>query len=254
MAMRLEEKVAIVTGAGRGIRRAIALGYAREGAHTVLVARTQLEIDLVADEVRGLGRRALAAACDVTDEGQVADAVERTLAEFSHVDVLVNNAGIGSLRPIPGITLASWEHLIAVNLTGTFLFTKHIWKPMAAGGGGAIVNVSSLGGRRVLPLQSAYAASKWGQIGFTLSAAEEGKPLNIRANAIAPGRCNTAMRARISEDKARLLRPDDHVGVCIFLASAEARYVTGQVIELDWFGPKVAAPCAEPGSAILAAL
>lgn len=234
--MRLTDRIAIVTGGGRGIGRAIALGYAREGAHIVLAARTQTEIDAVAEEIRALGRRALPLTCDVANEEQVKDTVARTLAEFGRVDILVNNAGIGSLRPIHGITLSAWERMLAVNLTGTFLFTKHVWKPMQKQGGGVIVNVASLGGRKGLPMQSAYAASKWGQIGFTLSAAEEGKPLNIRVNAIAPGRGDTAMRAAITEDKSQILKAEDHVGVCVFLASDEARFVTGQVIEIDFFG------------------
>jgi NAD(P)-dependent dehydrogenase (short-subunit alcohol dehydrogenase family) len=234
--MRLVDQIAIVTGGGRGIGRAIAVGYAREGAHIVLAARTQAEIDTAAEEIRALGRRALALRCDVANEEQVKETVARTVAEFGRVDILVNNAGIGSLRPIHGITLSAWERMLAVNLTGTFLFTKHVWKPMQKQGGGVIVNVASLGGRKGLPLQSAYAASKWGQIGFTLSAAEEGKPLNIRVNAIAPGRGDTAMRAAINEDKSKILKPEDHVGVCVFLASDEARFVTGQVIEIDFFG------------------
>lgn len=239
--MRLTNRIAIITGSGRGIGRAIALGYAREGADIVLAARTQAEIDTAAEEIRALGRRALALTCDVANEEQVKEAVARTVSEFGRVDILVNNAGIGSLRPIHGITLSAWERMLAVNLTGTFLFTKHVWKPMQKQGGGVIVNVASLGGRRGLPMQSAYAASKWGQIGFTLSAAEEGKPLNIRVNAIAPGRGDTAMRAAINEDKSKILKPEDHVGVCVFLASDEARFVTGQVLEIDYFGKEDAA-------------
>ncbi len=239
--MRLLDKIALITGGGRGIGRAIALGYAREGADLVLAARTMSEIDAVAEEIRALGRRALTVPCDVADETQVKETVARALAEFGRVDILVNNAGIGSLRPIHGIALSAWERLLAVNLTGTFLFTKHVWRPMQKQSGGIIINVASLGGRKGLPLQSAYAASKWGQIGFTLSAAEEGKPLNIRVNAIAPGRGDTAMRAAIAEDKSKMLKPEDHVGVCVFLASEDARYVTGQVLEIDYFGPEAIA-------------
>jgi NAD(P)-dependent dehydrogenase (short-subunit alcohol dehydrogenase family) len=230
--MRLKDKVALITGAGRGIGRAIALGYAREGAH---VARTPAEVESAADEVRLLGARALAVVCDVTDEAQVKQAVARTLAEFGRLDILVNNAGVGAVRPIHGTPLATWERALAVNLTGTFLCTKHAWKPMQAQGQGCIVNIASLAGRRGVALMSAYAASKWGQIGFTLSAAEEGRPHHIRVNAIAPGKGDTAMRAAVVEDKSQLLKAEDHVGVCVFLASDDARYITGQVIELDFF-------------------
>ncbi len=234
--MRLNEKIAVITGAGRGIGRALALGLAREGAHLALLARTESEIQAVAEQVRALGRRALPLVCDVTSEDQVKAAVKQTLAEFDRIDVLVNNAGVGAVRPLHGTPLATWERLLAVNLTGTFLPTKHVWKTMQAQGGGSIINISSLAGTRGLALLSAYSASKWGQIGLTLSAAEEGKPYRIRVNAVAPGKGNTTMRAAIVEDKSKLLQAEDHVGVCVFLASDEARYITGQVIEIDFFG------------------
>ena len=234
--MRLQERIAFITGGGRGIGRAVALGYAREGAHVVVAARTLSEVEAVAGEVRALGQRALAVACDVANEEQVKAAIKAALDEFGRIDILVNNAGIGGMRPIHGQTLGNWQRLLDVNLTGTFLCTKHVWKPMQAQGGGSIINIASLAGTRGVALLSAYAASKWGQIGFTLSAAEEGKPHGIRVNAVAPGKGDTAIRAAITEDKSKLLRAEDHVGVCVFLASDEARYITGQVIEIDWFG------------------
>jgi len=234
--MRLKNKVAIITGGGRGIGRAIAIGFAQEGARVVLAARTKAEVDAVATEVRERGAQALAVRCDVTDESQVKSMVKSTLDEFGQVDVMVNNAGVGNLRPVWGIPLSGWERIIAVNLTGTFLCTKHVWKPMRGAGGGSIINVSSLGGRRGYPLLAAYCASKWGQIGFTIACAEEGKPDNIRANALAPGKADTAFRAQIKEDKSKMLTAEDHVGAAIFLASDESRYITGQVIELEWYG------------------
>lgn len=197
--MRLKDRIALITGGGRGIGRAIALGYAREGAHIVVAARTQAEVDIVADEIRALGQKALAITCDVAVEEQVKATLTRALDKFGRIDILVNNAGTGGgLRYIHALPLSNWERTLAVNLTGTFLCTKHVWQAMQKQGGGAIINVSSLGGRRGLPMQSAYSASKWGQIGFSLSAAEEGKPHNIRVNAIAPGRGDTAMRAQIN--------------------------------------------------------
>jgi len=233
--MRLQDKFAFITGGGRGIGRALGLGFAREGATVALAASSQAQAEKAAEEVRALGRPALALVCDVTDEAAVQAALQRALAEFGRLDVLVNNAGLGSMRPIHGITRSSWEQAIAVNLTGTFLCTKHVWKPMQKQGGGAILNISSLVGRRGTAHMAAYAASKWGQIGFTLSAAEEGKPYAIRVNAVAPGKGDTAMRAPIAEDKTKILRAEDHVGVCVFLASDEARYITGQVVEIDFF-------------------
>jgi NAD(P)-dependent dehydrogenase (short-subunit alcohol dehydrogenase family) len=140
------------------------------------------------------------------------------------------------MRPIHGTPLATWQKVLDVNLTGTFLCTKHAWKAMQTQGGGSIINISSMAGTRGVALLTAYSASKWGQIGLTLSAAEEGKPHGIRVNAIAPGKGDTAIRANITEDKSKILTAEDHVGVGVFLASDESRYITGQVIEIDWFG------------------
>ena len=236
--MRLEGKVAIVTGGGRGIGRAIAQGFARQGAQVVVAARTQHELDEVTAELQSEGLQALAIACDVSDEEQVTALIQKTLAEFKQIDILVNNAGVGNIRPVYAIPKGSFERVLGVNLIGTFLCTKHAWKPMEAAGGGVVINVSSMGGLHGYPYLSAYCASKWGQIGFTKACAEEGKPVNIRVNAIAPGKGDTAFRAQIDEDKSRLLSPDDHVGVCIFLASDESKYITGQVIPIEWFGPE----------------
>jgi NAD(P)-dependent dehydrogenase (short-subunit alcohol dehydrogenase family) len=234
--MRLQNKITFITGGGRGIGRALALGFAREGAHVVLAARTQAEVEAVAEEVRALGQKALPLVCDVSNEEQAKAALQTALAEFGRLDVLVNNAGIGAMRPIHGTPLATWQKVLDVNLTGTFLCTKHAWKAMQTQGGGSIINISSMAGTRGVALLTAYSASKWGQIGLTLSAAEEGKPHGIRVNAIAPGKGDTAIRANITEDKSKILTAEDHVGVGVFLASDESRYITGQVIEIDWFG------------------
>lgn len=239
--MRLQDKIAIITGGGRGIGKAIAKGFAKEGADVVVVARTEEEIEATCDEVSAQGRSALAVMCDVTDEDQVKDMVSKALETFQRIDILVNNAGMGGMRPVWGTTKSNFERMLAVNLTGTFLCTKHVWRPMRDKQGGSIINVSSLGGLEGYPLLTAYCASKWGQIGFTVACAEEGKLDNIRVNAIAPGRADTALRAQIKEDKSRILQAEDHVGVCIFLASDESKYITGHVIPLDWFGSKAEA-------------
>jgi 3-oxoacyl-[acyl-carrier protein] reductase len=235
--MRLEGKTAIVTGSGRGIGKAIAMGFAEEGAQVVVTARTPEEIAEVAEEIAANGGKALAAECDVTDEEGVKGLVKQAADSFGGVDILVNNAGVGTARPVWGLSLDAFMHVIDVNLVGTFLCTKHVWRPMKEGGGGSIINVSSMGGIVGYPMLSAYCASKSGQIGLTKACAEEGKVDGIRVNAIAPGKGDTKLRASIPEDKARLLKPEDHVGVSIFLASDEAQYVTGQVIPLEWYGP-----------------
>ena len=234
--MRLKDKVAIITGGGRGIGRAIAIGFAHQGAHIVVAARTESEIIEVADKVKALGRESLGIVCDISNEDQVKNLVDLTMRKFNQIDVLINNAGIGSMRPVYATQLESFEKVLKVNLTGTFLCTKHVWQPMKNSGGGSIVNVSSLGGLVGYPLLSAYCASKWGQIGFTKACAEEGKKDNIRVNAIAPGKADTGIRSKIKEDKSKMLTPEDQVDACVFLASDESRYITGQVISLEWFG------------------
>jgi len=236
--MRLKDKVAIVTGGGRGIGRAIALGFAKEGAKIVVAARTESQIRHVAELVQASGCEALSVVCDVSSEPDVRDLVAGVLHAFSKVDILVNNAGISSLRPVWSIPVRSFERVLAVDLVGSFLCTKHVWRPMAEHGGGSMINVASLAGTQGYPLLAAYCAAKWGQIGLTVACAEEGKPVNIRVNAIAPGKADTDFRGQLLEDKAQMLKAEDHVGVCVFLASDEARYVSGQVISLDWFGPQ----------------
>ena len=234
--MRLKDKVVIITGGSRGIGKAIALGFANQGAHIVVASRTEAEVMSVAEQIKKSGRESLGFVCDITDENQVKKLIDAAIDKFRKIDVLINNAGIGSMRPVYATQLESFEKVLKVNLTGTFLCTKHVWQPMKNSGGGSIVNVSSLGGLVGYPMLSAYCASKWGQIGFTKACAEEGKKDNIRVNAIAPGKADTAIRAKIKEDKTKMLTPEDQVDACVFLASDESRYITGQVISLEWFG------------------
>lgn len=236
---RLQDMVAIITGGGRGIGRAIALGFSQEGAHVVIASRSEGELQDLATEINQGGQSALPIVCDVTNEDQVKAMVAETLNAFNQIDILINNAGTGAMRPVWGTPKRSFEAILAVNLIGTFLCTKHVWKPMRDADGGSIINVSSLGGLIGYPFQSAYCASKFGQIGFTKACAEEGKRDNIRVNAIAPGKADTALRAQIYEDKAQMLRAEDHIGICIFLASNESRYINGQVIPIVWYGPEV---------------
>lgn len=236
--MRLKDKVAVITGGGRGIGRALALGFAEEGALVTVAARTHEQIQDVAAEIEQLGQKSLAIPCDVSDEDDVRSMVAKTLESFGKLDILINNAAVSGIRPVYGFPKRSFERILAINLVGTFLCTKHVWRPMEKGGGGSIINISSLGGLEGYPLLSAYCASKWGQIGLTKACAEEGKRCNIRVNAIAPGKADTAFRSQIKEDKSRMLKAEDHIGVCIFLASEESRYITGQVIPLEWYGPE----------------
>src|SRR5437764_451671 len=146
--MRLQDRAAIVTGAGRGIGRAIALALAREGADVALAARTTAGLEAVAGEVRGLGRRALVAPADVAAEADARALIEGTVAQFGRLDILVNNAGAVAREPLRELSVADWDQVIAVNLRGTFLCSKLALEPMLARGEGWIVNISSGAGKR----------------------------------------------------------------------------------------------------------
>jgi len=230
--MRLKDKVAIITGAGRGIGEAIAVGYAREGAKVVLASRTQSELDAVAETIRAQGGDALPVATDVTDEAAVEALVASALERYGRIDVLVNNAGGGMWRHVWRTSMEMWDRLIGVNLTGPFLCTKHVWQSMQKNGGGAIINVGSTSGSRAYPLMAAYSASKWGLVGLTKSTSAEGRADNIRVNIINPGKVSTGFRNTAS-DKEPILEAEDCVGTAIFLASDDALHVHGQVIELE---------------------
>ncbi|NDJ35618.1 MAG: SDR family oxidoreductase [Chloroflexi bacterium] len=230
--MRLKDKIAIVTGASRGIGAAIARGYASEGARVVLAARTLPDLQAVAAEINEAGGEALPIETDVTDEDAVKNMVAQTVTQFGGVDILVNNAGGAMWKPVWATSLNTWEWLIGVNLRGPFLGCKHVWRPMRERGGGVIINIGSTSGSRAYPYFAAYSASKWGLVGLTKSLAEEGIPDNIRVNVINPGKVDTAQRSSI-KDEGPILAPEDLVGTAIFLASDEAAWMRGHVIELE---------------------
>jgi len=230
--MRLQDKVAIVTGASRGIGEAIALGYAREGAHVVLAARTEDDLDRVAGLIRDAGCKALPIVTDVTDEESVKHMVAAAASTFGRIDVLVNNAGGGMWRHVNRTSMETWNWLIGVNLTGPFLCTKHVWDHMIKAGGGAIINIGSTSGSRAYPLMAAYSASKWGLVGLTKSTSAEGRTLNIRVNCVNPGKVATGFRNTAKDDEP-ILEADEMIGIAIFLASEDARHVHGQVIEVE---------------------
>jgi NAD(P)-dependent dehydrogenase (short-subunit alcohol dehydrogenase family) len=230
--MRLKDKVAIITGASRGIGEAIALGYAREGAHVVLAARTRDLLEQVAAKVRAMGRKAMPIPTDVTVEDQVEDMVRRAMDAFGRIDILVNNAGGAMVKPVWATSLNTWEWLMGVNLRAPFLCTKHVWRIMQDQGGGSIINIGSTFGSRSAPWFAAYSASKWGLVGLTKATAQEGRQDNIRVNIINPGKVRTAQRANIN-DKDPILEAEDIVGAAVFLASDAAQAIHGQVIEME---------------------
>lgn len=239
--MQLENKVAFITGARRGIGRAIALKYAQNGADCVLLARSAP--DELAQEIRSLGRRALALACDVSDNGQVEAAVKQSMGEFGKIDVLVNNAGIAQDGLLIRMKLEQWQNVIDVNLSGAFYCTKAVARHMLKANAGRIINVSSVIGQMGNAGQANYAASKAGLIGFTKSIAKELGSRGITCNAIAPGFITTDMTSDMSEEAKTLLlqnvplgtlgEPEDVAELALFLAGTGARYITGQVLNVD---------------------
>lgn len=242
--MILENKVAIITGARRGIGRAIALKLAQNGADCVLIARTAP--DELAEEIRDLGRRALSLSVDVSDGDAVESAFKQAMADFGSIDILVNNAGITDDTLLIRMKLEQWHRVLETNLTGAFLCTKAATRPMlksAATKGGRIINISSVVGQMGNAGQANYAASKAGLIGFTKSVAKELGSRNITVNAIAPGFIETDMTAELGDAAKTALigqiplgalgQADDVAEAALFLASDGARYITGQVLNVD---------------------
>jgi NAD(P)-dependent dehydrogenase (short-subunit alcohol dehydrogenase family) len=243
---RLSGRVALVTGAGRGIGRGVALGFAREGADLVLVSRTEQELQEVAEEARRAGVEALVAAADVRDEAAVTAAVDAAVAHFGRVDVLLNAAGIPMVSPTTELPIESWQRAIDINLTGTFLFCQAVGRVMVAQGRGSIINIGSIHSFQGIPMRAAYAASKGGVLQFTRSLAVEWAPLGVRVNMIAPGWIRTPLQdelvAQGKLDRAPLIartparrigEVSDLVGPAVFLASDESAFVVGEMLVVD---------------------
>ena len=192
--MMLSNKVAIITGGGRGIGKATAHALAKEGVAVALAATTSAEIDAVASEINKNNGRALAVATDVTQKGQVEHLMQQTLDAFGQVDILVNNAGVAIHNPISKIDEADWDLNIDVNLKGTFLCTQAVFQHMCDRKTGHIVNVSSISGKNGHANGGAYCAAKFGVVGFTEVTSVEGKPFGVKASVICPGPVDTRMR------------------------------------------------------------
>jgi 3-oxoacyl-[acyl-carrier protein] reductase len=240
---QLANQIAVVTGAGRGIGRAIALKFAAEGADVVVVSRTAENSEKVAAEIRALGRKAWALAVDVADSAAVSAAADKILADCGKVDILVNNAGVTRDGLLMRMSDADWDTVIDTNLKGAFLVTKAFFRTFAKQRAGRIINITSVIGLIGNGGQSNYAASKAGLIGFTQSVAKELAGRGVTVNAIAPGFIETDMTSGLNEElKAGILKvipmgklgaADDIAHAALYLASPGARYVTGQVLTVD---------------------
>jgi 3-oxoacyl-[acyl-carrier protein] reductase len=241
--MRLEGKVALVTGGGRGIGKEIALLFAREGADIVIWDVNPQDADNTCKEIEALGRKTLSGQVDVTDYAKVEEAVNKILDKFNKIDILVNNAGITKDNLLLRMSQAEWDAVINVNLKGTFNCTKACARPLIKQRQGKIINIASIIGIMGNAGQANYAASKAGIIALTKTAAREMGSRNINVNAIAPGFIQTAMTDKLPEElKQKMLAniplgklgsPKDVANACLFLASNEAEYITGQTIVVD---------------------
>jgi len=240
---QLTNQVAVVTGAGRGIGRAIALRFAAEGADVVVVSRTAENSAKVADEVRALGRKAWPVAVDVSDAAAVESAAEKILADAGKVDILVNNAGVTRDGLLMRMSEADWDVVLDTNLKGAFLFCKAFSRSFLKQRSGRIISIASVIGLMGNAGQSNYAASKAGLIGFSKSLAKEMASRGVTVNVVAPGFIETDMTSGLKEElKATVLKEiplgsfgqaEDIAQAALYLASPAARYVTGQVLTVD---------------------
>jgi NAD(P)-dependent dehydrogenase (short-subunit alcohol dehydrogenase family) len=251
--LRLQDKVTVVTGGGRGIGRAIALAFAEEGAKVVIAARTKGEIDAVAEDIRSLGRQGVGIAVDLSQREAIQPFIDRVFSQFPTVDILVNNAGVGSSqnpKSVINFDDEFWDLSLFVNLTIPYLLMKAFLPKMIAQGWGRIINISSSGGKKGFEYASAYCASKHGIIGLTRSAALELAKMGVTVNAICPGPIRTAMLLKRLEFEAkekgisleeaeksrnpmqRLIEPEEVAALAVYLASEEAKGMTGQAMNI----------------------
>lgn len=242
--MLLEGKVALVTGASRGIGREIALELAREGANVIVnYASSEARANEVVEEIKALGREAKAIQCNVANNDEVQGMIKETIGLFGKIDILVNNAGITRDNLIMRMKEDEWDDVINTNLKGVFLCTKGVTRQMMKQRSGKIINISSIVGVSGNPGQANYVAAKSGVIGLTKSTAKELASRGINVNAVAPGFITTEMTDKLPEDVqsemlkqiplARFGEPKNVANVVVFLASSSSDYMTGQTLHVD---------------------
>jgi NAD(P)-dependent dehydrogenase (short-subunit alcohol dehydrogenase family) len=223
--MKLKGKVALITGGVRGIGKAVALAYAREGAKLAICSRTQSEIDTTVREIRGLKGECHGWVCDVSLEESVKNLIQEAQKAYGRIDILINNAGVMTRpAPVTEFDVKKWDYTIAVNLRGPFLVTKEILPLMIGQQSGSIINVSSGLGRTGYANFAAYSVSKWGVEGFTQTLSAETQSYGIRVNSVDPGYVATKMTRHQGRD------PNSVTEVFVFLGSDESRGITGRML------------------------
>jgi 3-oxoacyl-[acyl-carrier protein] reductase len=241
--MKLEGRVALVTGASQGIGHACALALAREGASVAVAARNQQKLEELVSQITTAGGKAAAFVIDVAEEEQVKSGIKSALGQFGKIDILVNNAGITRDQLVMRLKRADWDAVLNTNLTSAYLCIQQAIGSMLKQRWGRIINITSVFGQMGQAGQANYSASKAGLIGLTMAMAREVASRNITCNAIAPGFIATNMTAALSEEfrqnavKAiplgRVGTPDDIASAVCFLASEEASYITGHVLNVN---------------------
>ena len=252
--LRFKDQVAVISGAANGIGKACALRFAEEGAAVALLDIDPAANETAAEACRAAGSEVLAIPCDVKDKAQVVGAINQVLEAWARLDILVCAAGVYSGAPLENVGEADWQHTIQTNLSGVFLCNQAVAGVMKAQGSGSIINISSMSGKTSYPATMEYSASKSGIIGLTRSVAMELAPFGVTGNTICPGNTKTRMLDQVAEVVAaqeqmtpgewlaqrakdaplgRFAEPAEIAGVAAFLASQDARYITGQAIEVD---------------------
>lgn len=245
MSRTLDGKVAVVTGAGRGLGRAMAQALGEAGADVVVASRTATELESFVADAERAGRRTLAVPTDVTDARAVDNLVERVLETFGHVDVLVNNSGIIATRPLLDQEPEEWDRVVATNLRGTYLMTRAVGRHLVAQGSGKVINIASNFALMGVAQHAAYSASKAAVIAFTRSMAVEWARHHVQVNAIAPGYFSTELNADLRADEQatdRVLRaiPARRMGLpaelspwVLLLAGSASDFMTGETVVID---------------------
>ena len=241
----LEGKVAVVTGAGKGIGKSLAIGLSEFGCDLVLVARTLSDLEKVAGEIEKKGRKALPVPTDVSSEEQVNAMVARAVEHFGKIDILVNNSGVSGDKPVLKMDLDYWEWVMSVNLRGPFLCAKAVGAQMAKQKSGKVINVSSITFQMAIPNMTSYCASKAGLVQFTKALALEWVKYNIQVNAVCPGYIRTPMNEEFFASEAgkkviektlpmkRLGEPEEMIGSVVYFSSPASDFTTGAVLVVD---------------------